>query len=213
MLRSLVPLIALFTLACAGGSDSRLKPLTVATLEPGVGLGDVRLGETSLGDFVDRYGHDRVDLVAGDETGYELVFAGGEMAFLFVLDAQQRLTEGFTLRQGQRDLTKALAAHPELRDMRLTSLTVGARSGCSESVYVGKLAAGSVGLSGKMRDTLVHLGQPSDGPRPMLAGASPRPPEVELFYPERGIVLEGRGNLTEDDCFITRMTIFEPQEP
>ncbi len=213
MPRSLALLIALFSLACAGDLDPRLKPLTVATLEPGVGLGDVRLGETSLGAFVDRLGHDRIDLIAGDEIGYELVFADGEMAFLFVLGEQHRGVELETLREGQRDLTKTLSAHPELREMRLASLTVGALPGRTEGVYVGRLAAPPVGLFGRMKDALLQLGLPSDLPEPMLAGASPRRPESELRYPERGIVLEGSGTLTEDDCFITRMTIFEPQEP
>jgi hypothetical protein len=213
MLRSLAPLIALLALACAGDVDSRLKPLTVATLQPGVGLGDARLGQTTLGAFVERYGHDRVDLIAGDSIGYELVFSGGEMAFLFVLDPQIRSIGLDTLQSGRRDLIEAIGAHPELRDMRLSSLTVGARTGSTDSAYAGKLATGSVGLFGKMADAVVELGVPSEGTIPLLAGASPRSPETELFYPERGVVLEGRGKLVEPDCVITRMTIFEPQEP
>lgn len=213
MLRLLAPLLAFLTLACAADVDPRLQPLTVATLEPGVGLGDVRLGETTLGTFVDRYGHDRVDLIAGDGIGYELVFAGGEMAFLFLIDAQPQGVELDTLKKGQRELTKVLAEHTVLRDMPLASLSVAVRRGDTESSYVGKMARPSVGLSGKMSDALVDLGPPGDGLLPMLAGSSPRQPESRLDYPERGIILEGSKNLADKDCLVTRMTIFAPQTP
>jgi hypothetical protein len=214
MLRSLALPLLFLALACAKAEvDARLKPLTVATLDPGVGLGDLRLGETTLGAFVDRYGHERVDLIAGDGIAYELVFAGGEMAFLFVLDAMPQSVELGTLKQGQRELTKVLAAQPVLRDMRLASLTVALRRGETRSLYAGKLSSPPLGLSGRMSDAVVELGVPGEGSTPMLAGASPRQPASRLEYPDRGIVLEGSAVLEDKDCVITRMTIFEPQTP
>lgn len=211
MSRLLVPI--LLVVAACSSRDARLDRLANAPLEPGRGLGDVRVGETTLREFVDRYGAGRVDVVAGDELGYELVFERGQMAFLFVLDDERRRSDSELLLAGQRRLPPFLDEHPSLGEMRLWSLTVAAGEDREASLYQGRVLD-SAGLFDPSTDLMVKLGIPSEGSRPMLAGASPKREPCALLYLDDGLLISGdnEGELEPGAFRITRLTIFTPYD-
>lgn len=213
----LAPLLVALA-ACGRARDPRLQPLSLAPLtvgDDGAALGELRIGETTLGEFVDRFGSGRVDLVVSDQTGLELVFAGGELALLFLYDVNPRDDqECAALRKAPRDLSGFLAQFPERRDLRLASLTVAAGDSRDASFFQGELAPG-IQLLDPLLESVARLGRvPSDERPPMLAGASPDLPREKACFPELGLVLYGERE-PEDPMAsrVTRISLFEPDAP
>jgi hypothetical protein len=204
--------------ACGAGTDARLAPLARATLsvgEDGVALGNLRLGETTLGECVDRFGSGRTDLVVSDETGLELVFEDGELALLFLYEVNPRSDEECTaLRAATRDLPAFLAKYPERRDLRLASVTVAADESRDATFFQGALALG-VRLLDPLQESVVRVGcLPDDERPPMLAGMSPNVPRQRACFPELGLVLYGEDEPPpEQPSRVTRISLFLPEEP
>lgn len=201
--------------ACSHGAvDARVEPLSRAALTS-AGLGDVHVGETTLGEFVDRYGTGRVDLIASDDIGYELVFARGELAFLFLLGSDGRKFDTDLMRPGMRDLPKLLANHPEFRELRLASLTIAAGESREESFFQGRFD-GSIGLFDSMYEAAGRIGIPDEERPPMLAGLSPSLPRTIFHFAERGLVLYGDrpdGAAADEPWRILRITLYATRNP
>ena len=219
-MRALVSFVAAMALgsalaACSGdGSGPGIAPLAKATLTT-AGLGDVRVGATKLGEFVDRFGAGRVDLIASDDTAYELVHAGGQLAFLFPLGPAQVKVDADVLRGGQRDLPGLLAKEPGFRELVLSSLTIAAPAGgdSRESCFFQGKLDGSVALLDPLDEAYVAFGVPSEERPPLVAGASPDLPEKRLHFPRRGVVIyataTGSG-ATPDLGRVVRITLYVP---
>lgn len=201
--------------ACGGdGGSTRLASLARATIEPGVSLGSLRLGQTTLGEFVDAHGHDRVDLVVSDSTGLELIFEGGEMVCLFLYETSPREDEEVeALRHATRDLSGFLAGNPARRELRLASVTVAADDDFEDTLFQGELAPG-IHLLDPLLESVARLGEPDDRRPPMLAGASPNLPRERVVYPDQGVVLFGENEpSSERPSRVTRISIFVPEFP
>lgn len=204
---SIVLVLALMT-ACSG-ADARLEPLARAPLEAGGGLGDVRLGATTLGAFVERFGSGRSDMVVSDQIGFELVFESGQLSFLFLYEEFPRdEKEVKAMRAGTRDLAGYLAAYPQRRALPLASISVGAGKTREATFFQGRLDSGAA-LFDPIDEAGGRIGIRNDGLTPMIAGMSPKLPDNPYVYAEQGVVLYGqRAKEGEGPVLVTRMTIF-----
>lgn len=201
--------LAFALMAACSGADARLEPLARVALDAGGGLGTLRLGKTTLGEFVERFGSGRADMVVSDQTGFELVFEGGQLSFLFLFEQFPRdEKEVKAMRAGTRDLAGYLAAYPLRRALPLASISVGAGKTREESFFQGRLDSGAA-LFDPLDEAGARIGIPNDGLTPMIAGMSPKLPDNPYVYAEQGVVLYGeRAKDGEGPVLLTRMTIF-----
>jgi hypothetical protein len=200
--------------ACGHSPDPRLAPLAQATLEAGGGLGDLRLGQTTLGRFFDRFGAGLTMFVASDEIAFELAFEGGEIAFLFQFDSARLSDEEvMAVRRATRNMGEYLAAYPQRRELPLSSITVRIDEDKESTFYKGKLAQG-VALFDPFLISAGRVGMIEEGSLPLLAGLSPNTPTEQARFPEQGLVLYGeREPKPGTPSRVTRMTVFLPESP
>jgi hypothetical protein len=211
-----VLLAALFLGACGGPveTDPRLGPLTQATLEPGVGLGDVRLGETKLGPFVERFGHGQVGVIVSDEAGIEITLAQGQMSFLFGIERDlMRQMESPSLKFAAQDLGAFLGAYPACRDLPLISLTVAEARTTEGTLYRGSLPSGV-----KLHDSLFTITQQHGTPERtrsgFVAGMSPNLGIAHRFEDVPGLLVYFERAKSMDGTVrekVSRMTVFLPR--
>ncbi len=93
---------------CACGPSSTLEDLQYATLTPYEGLGELRLGVTTMQEFLSRYGHGAVAGIFGDETAVEFGFGQEGIAVLFMIEGECKQQ---TFRLSARELTLGLREH------------------------------------------------------------------------------------------------------
>jgi hypothetical protein len=192
--------------------NSALAPLAQATLQAGVGLGDLKLGQTTLGEVVQRYGVETVTQLASEEVGLELICEHGQLALLFLVDADclAALT-GKTLRPAAFDLPGFLLHNPCLREMHLSSLSVREGSSASSSFFQGATDAG-VKLWGERGAPLAH-GKPDGGSAHITAGLNPSNPREQLHF-KSGICFYLKPPENGDPALahVQRITIYPPVE-
>ena len=210
---SRLPFVASLALlaACGPKPNPRLAPLAHARLEAGVGLGDLRLGKTTLGEFVDRFGTGFVSFVASDDAGLELIFEEAEIAFLFQFESMRwDDEEGRAIRRASGDLKGYLAAYPHRRGLPLTSITVRIDDDRESTFYQGKLAEG-VALFDPFLVSAGRVGMVEEGSLPLIAGLNPNNPRETATFPKRGLILYGeRDPKPGTPSRVTRMTVFLP---
>ncbi len=120
-------LLALAALAgCGKTPPPELATYANATLTPGAGLGDLQLGKTTLAQVLAKLGPGQVALLASDESGYELNYADGELALLFMVQGgpcwvAQR---DYSMRKAADDLRAFIAAVPACAGLPLSSISV-----------------------------------------------------------------------------------------
>ncbi len=173
--------------SCSDGIDPRLEPLAEAPIEVGRGLGDLVLGETTLGETIARYGKGRAALLAGDEGAFELSYAGGQLDLLFRIP-QERYLEGGPILRAVHDLPAFLEQHPELGELTLDSLSIRVPRLRDEPFFRGTLSRGGH-LGGPLDPVLLAYGEPPDGPAPFVAGLSPTSSPERAYYPEHGLLV------------------------
>jgi hypothetical protein len=204
---SLLALVLAAGCTCSEPVDERLQPFATANLEPGRGLGDVVLGETTLEEFHARYGQKVVSLIATDETtGFELIYASGQLNFLFPIDQYFARGEFPKLRAAVMDLDRWMDEIPELREAVVSSISVRRARGIGSDFYKGKLD-GAVGLGDDIEEAAAKLGGLSEGRSPVVAGMSQANPDTFLVDEQRGIVV-----YYEEDGAIRRITLYQPEE-
>jgi len=208
---SIVASLALLA-ACGPRPNPHLAPLAHAKLEAGVGLGDVKLGEMTLGPFHDRFGAGFVTFVASDDAGLELVFEEGEIAFLFQFeDMGWTDEEGIAIRRASRDLGAYLDAYPQRRSLPLTSITVRVDDDKEATFFQGRLAEG-VALFDPFLESAGRVGSIEEGALPLIAGLNPNNPRETASFPKRGLILYGaRDPHPGTPSRVTRMTVFLPK--
>lgn len=210
-MRRLRVALLLLVAACGPKADPRLAPLAIMQLEAGKGLGDLKLGETTLGPFFDRFGMGFVTFVATDDAGLELVFEEGEIAFLFQFESTRWTDEeGAAIRRATRDLGAYLAAYPHRRALPLTSISVRVDDDKESTFYRGKLVEG-VALFDPFRESALRVGGVEEGSLPLIAGLGPNNPRETASFPRRGLILYGaRDPHPGTPSRVTRMTVFLP---
>lgn len=200
--------------ACGHSPDPRLAPLAHAKLEAGGGLGDLKLGQTTLGEFFDRFGAGRASLVVADDAGFELDFEDGEISFLFEFESMRWSDEETAaIRRATRNMGEYLAANPQRRQLPLSSISVSIDDDRESTFYKGKLAEG-VALFDPFMVSAGRVGMVEEGSLPLLAGLSPDIPSEQARSPAKGLVLYGERNPKPGKpSRVTRMTVFLPESP
>jgi hypothetical protein len=200
-------------LALAGCEQhkSALEPYAKATLQAGVGLGDLKLGETTLGAAVQRLGVESVTALASDEIGLELFYEHGQLALLFIIEPECMNTLKSGLRPATVDLPAFLARTPCLRETTLSSLSVREGSSAADSFFQGATDAG-VKLWGGRGDPLAH-GTPGGGSPAIVAGLNPTNPREQLHF-KSGICfyLKPPENGDPAQAHVQRITVFPAVE-
>ncbi|QRN79952.1 MAG: hypothetical protein JK586_17665, partial [Nocardiopsis sp. BM-2018] len=106
-----------------------LRAYAAAPLTAHEGLGDLRIGVTSLGWFLDRFGPGLPAALYGDATALEFAYSGTGLTFRFWLDepcARSVQAMAGTGLRPVRDARRFARAHPECADERLDAIEVAA---------------------------------------------------------------------------------------
>lgn len=143
----LTVLLLLVLSACFGNAERRaLRPYANATLLAGVGLGDIRLGETTLGGLTQNIGVGTVSIVFSDDTWIELSFLNREFTFEFLVTGQCQRDTGVPYERLplRNDIKRFLRDYPSCKELPLTRLTITARAkDASGTFYQGSTEQGT----------------------------------------------------------------------
>ena len=202
----------LLALGSCAQHNAALAPYARATLTAGVGLGDLKLGQTTLGAVVQRFGVESVTQIASEEVGLELLYEHGQLALLFLVDPSCLASLGAAgLRPAAVEMQKFLERNPCLREVRLASLSVREGSDAQSSFFQGASDAGAR-LWGKDEDARKH-GTPDGGGGHILAGMNPSNPRVQHSF-KSGICFTMKPPENGDPALahIQRITIFPASE-
>lgn len=163
--------------SCSSGAkpskNSALQLYANETITPGVGLGDIRLGKTTLKWIADKFGEARISTIYGDQTAIELTFLDGQAAFLFIVSgACEKETD---TPRGKlkltRDLSGFILQNPSCGDLLLSSLSVALDSkDPARSFFKGATNAG-VRLGSPVSETSKH-GPPVNRAGQLVVGES-----------------------------------------
>jgi len=218
-LKKLLPkLLSLFGLslllsACGNGApdDAAMRPYANETMVVGAGLGDLKLGQTTIADFLTDVGRGRVAYIVGDESGFEFTFNDGQASFLFNIDGDCKVaTWRKSLREYIAKPEKLFMDYPSCRDLTLSSISIAAGDRPSHSFWKGKLDSG-VGLFEPAFDAMGY-GEMDDIQRTILAGQSAHMPKLRYLF-KRGLVIHAVEVDTGNDLKvpqIRRLTLFVP---
>lgn len=124
-------LLRLFsTSASVSQTSPALAAYASATLTAGIGLGDLKLGETTLGSIVDKFGPGQVAVGYGDDIWIELGFMLGEVRFMFAVTGQcyQDTGRGMKRLEVKPNITTLLKQHPSCKHLPLTEIYLTARN-------------------------------------------------------------------------------------
>lgn len=230
LLAFLVSLL-LFVSSCSKKSEANdpLESYATAPLTAGVGLGDLRLGQTTLGEFIRKIGIGTVAVVASNEIGFELFFKGEQIRFLFLVDGDCKAIwgEGFTL-AAVKDLAGFLRQYPSCENVTLHSISVKAGSGVEDTYFKGSTVDpfrpatatipsrvelfGRAKLLGSIESSYSHEGDPYQPRGLWVAGLSSDDPEWSIAYPS-GILFYYEapdGGKDIEKTVIKRITVFQP---
>jgi hypothetical protein len=116
--------------ACANPEHKAFQSYASATLTAGVGLDDIKLGESTLGWVVETFGQGRVAVLYGDDTHIDLEFLKGEIRFNFFVSGEcQQATNSpatrLTIDQGVKEFLKH---YPSCQSLPLNKLYLVAKS-------------------------------------------------------------------------------------
>lgn len=133
-------------------------------LVPGAGLGDLVVGETSLGTFLERFGAGMPSALYGDETALEFTFARAGLSFVFVVEgacaaAVQRMHgTGLHALRSHRTFVREL---PACADAPLSRLELRAGGSDATTFWRGSTPSG-VRLRMERESALERLGAQDD---------------------------------------------------
>lgn len=148
--------------ACSKDADSArneaLQRYANETITPGVGLGDVRLGKTTLKWVTENFGEGRMSTIFGEQTAIELTFLDGQAAFLFVVSGacEKETNSPRGKLKLTRDISGFILQNPSCGDLLLSSLSVAMDSNDpAHSFFKGATNAG-VRLGSPVSETSKH---------------------------------------------------------
>lgn len=149
------------------------RALSAAPAVPGVGIGDLRVGETELGAFLTRYGAGVPAALFSDDTAIELAFprAGWTLTFALAGACAGDVQAGRgTVLRAMSDPRRFLREHPACAGERLQAIVLSSAVGGS---WRGEVAGG-VRLGQPREEALAALGLEGSGV-PETDGALPAP--------------------------------------
>ncbi len=236
-------LVAVFFFAACSDPSAverhALASYATATLTPGIGLGNLELGQTTLGWVVRRIGNGTPYVVVSDDTAIELVYLNGELSLLFLVtgDCQSQTGgPGARLNIG-RDLKPFLTRHPGCHEIKLISLSLFTGTRRKEDRFYQGSTSRGVQLWMPITAAFSH-GAWLNNPGKLVPGESEETPALErlefsdgiYFYyptgtgptaeelmigrplsPERLREIEASAKEAAKDPTIKRMTIFLPK--
>lgn len=191
-------LLTLLACACSAPREDRtaVARYASATLTPGVGLGDLELGVTTLGSALDRLGAGQVSVLVGDETALELSFADRALALLFIVEGscKSALDGGAGRSAAMSDLKAFAGTNAACRDMLLSSVAVSAagEARSKDDFFRGATDEG-VGLWSELDDVVAAHGEPVKNAGHLVAGE--RPDALERTEFETGLYVYYRDGL------------------
>ncbi len=162
-----------------GGNPFRAY--ATAPLVPGFGLGDLHVGATALGAFVERFGVGRPAALYGDDTALEFAFPRAGLTFTFVADGDCIRIVQAMAGTGLRALRSPRAFvrdHPACAATPLDRVAVAAARAPRDTFWRGATPMG-IALHVDRADVLGRLGYAPD-----RAPDAVRPPPERWFDPE-----------------------------
>lgn len=202
--------------SCSKGSGASpaLAPYAYQTLTPGVGLDDLRLGETTLEAFSSRFSPSRVSYIAGDHFGVGFSFKDDQISFLFVAEGacDEKLRWNPDLSSQFGELDTFLNQNPECRSMPLHSISMAAGDTVEDTFFRGTTDRGIklFSMAEAIRGT---YGEPQDVRGLLLAGSSDQDAKYNDFAYKSGIVFyiaEGREEHHKGQLVLQKIAIFRP---
>lgn len=197
-----------------------LRAYASAPLLAHEGLGDLRVGGTTLAWFLERFGPGLPSALYGDATALEFSYAGTGLTFRFWLDEPCARTvqamAGTGLR-AVRDARRFGRAHPECADERLDGIEIDA-GGSERTTFWRGETMGGVRLRMPRDEALERLADTSDGPRSTSFGVAPEAVEGEVvrFVDAGGLHVwfgPERGASAGDGWIVTRLAVAAPPAP
>ena len=148
MTKRLAALICCVAIAACGErkASSPLAEVAKEPLQAGVGLGDLKLTQTTLGAFAQQFGVGE-SVVTGEPAGTRVDFVKDGLSFLFRGEPScaQGLAEQISPTNAQNDVNGYLLQHPECETMLLESIAAYIPQD-GEPLYEGETLEG-VGLN------------------------------------------------------------------
>ena len=184
--------IGLLLAACGQRASSALAPYLSATLTPGAGLGDIRLG-SPIKAFIDRFGTGRVSVVVGDELlAADLRFPGDGLGFRFIAQGECRralaTTNGASRAlMGIVDAKSFLARYPPCALMPLQSIGIDGANHSLLSGYSGATASGTK-IGSTRAELFAHEQPPVESRAAATVLDSPDDNDFEQFTFGNGLV-------------------------
>lgn len=201
----------------AKDTSPALERYASTTLEAGTGLGDLRLGTTTLQQFIERFGTGRPSVVIGDEPGLELGFRSQGLSFLFIFDTDCATALGGETREVATRIehtTSFFADYPACADTTLSSLSIDAESTGDVPFYAGASDRG-VRLLVPLALVQTRYLETADLRGLMLAGSTAEDGRLELLTYADGLAVhlgEARTGAAAGRFVVLRMSVFLPPE-
>jgi hypothetical protein len=178
--------------ACGQRAHNALAPYLSATLTPGVGLGEIRLG-SPVKPFIDRFGTGRVSVVAGDELlAADLHFPGDGLGFRFI--AQGECLKALAATHGASralmgivDTKSFLTRYPPCALMPLQSIGIDGANHSLLGGYSGATASGTK-IGSTRAELFAHEQPPVENRAAATVLDSPDDNDFEQFTFGNGLV-------------------------
>jgi hypothetical protein len=178
--------------ACGQRANSALAPYLSATLTPGAGLGEIRLG-SPVKAFIDRFGTGRVSVVAGDELlAADLRFPGDGLGFRFI--AQGECLKALAATHGASralmgivDTKSFLTRYPPCALMPLQSIGIDGANHSLLGGYSGATASGTK-IGSTRAELFAHEQPPVENRAAATVLDSPDDNDFEQFTFGNGLV-------------------------
>ena len=157
-------LVAFGMVAWPRDGGNPFRAYAASELVPGAGLGDLVVGETTLGTFLERFGAGLPAALYGDETALEFTFARAGLSFVFVVEgacaaAVQRMHgTGLRALRSHRTFVREV---PDCVDAPLSQLELRAGGSDATTFWRGSTLSG-VRLRMDREPALERLGAESD---------------------------------------------------
>lgn len=227
---------------CTGGSSpdsKKLETYSKATLLPGKGLGNLELGKTNLGWFVENLGAGVPSaLITEEESAIELAFLNGEMSVSFSIKGACEEATGVPRKRLAltRNVGDFLKQYPACKDITLSSISVAATGNDRKDTFFKGITDLGVQLWSPVSDVYRLHGKPKSRAGQIVAGETYTenlervefPSGIYFYYfkgegptsdevmsgnalsPERLREIEESANKAGKNPVVKRMTIFIP---
>ena len=170
-----------------------LEQIRFAPLEPGAGLGNLRLGVTTVGDCLLRYARFEAALQRQPQPTLELTLASGRLRLLFALEDIEEQAA-----RAEPTSAEAFARSPHCADTVLSTIELSSAPD-RDRYHFGRYA-GQLELTSSADDVVLLLGRPTT--------ARPTRDEFVLGYPGIGFWCRREG--ADQPAHVERIVLWQP---